>query len=225
MQDSQDNQRRGGEGRKEGRKARRYRRGGGNPAGFNHRPTRRRGSPSAFYPFTPLPPHSEEVSKLLSSAGLSRDGWRGRGGRDPGGWRGVQATGGAMRIGLISNSQTRRNRYISRRLLSIGAPAQLPRDIYPRQAGARDGHGGGMRSYVDERARTRGHLVLEPLQKRSILDSQRFITSSNMAPIPSPSSCPPGALETPFSRSPRPFSQLAEPPFRASPRSRRYASP
>jgi len=30
------------------------------------------------------------------------------------------ATAGAMRIGLISNSQTRRNRYISRRYLSIG---------------------------------------------------------------------------------------------------------
>ena len=72
-----------GEGRKEGRKARRYRRGGGNPAGFNHRPTRRpdrRGPPSASYPSrAPLLPHAEEVSKLLSSAGLPRVGREGRG--------------------------------------------------------------------------------------------------------------------------------------------------
>lgn len=34
-------------------------------------------------------------------------------------------------------------------------------------------------------AARRRPLAFEPLQKRSILDSQRFITSSNMAPISS----------------------------------------
>jgi len=72
-----------GEGRKEGRKARWYQRGGGNPAGFNHRPTRRldrRGSPSAFLSLLwPLLPHAEEVSKLLSSVGVAAGRTRPRG--------------------------------------------------------------------------------------------------------------------------------------------------
>jgi len=130
-----------GEGRKEGRKTRRYRRGGGNPAGFNHRPTRRRdrrGSPSAFYfPSRPLAFVQRRFRSFSPPRGCrGTDEGDGRGRKVPGMARGMRATGGAMRIGLISNSQTRRNRYISRRLLSIGAPAQLPRDIYPRQRGS-----------------------------------------------------------------------------------------
>ena len=49
---------------------------------------------------------------------------------------------------------------------------------------------------------------LEPLQKRSILDSQRFITSSNMAPIPSlflASLCLSLFVPTPFPPSTIPF--------------------
>jgi len=44
-------------------------------------------------------------------------------------------------------------------------------------------------------------VSLEPLQKRSILDSLRFITSSNMAAIPSPflSSCARARASTSFS--------------------------
>lgn len=88
----------------------------GNPAGFNHRPTRRdRRGGSALPPplgggFEASPPRGCQGKK---SGGVKRGGGLNR--------RGARATAGAMRIGLISNSQTRRNRYISRRLLSIGA--------------------------------------------------------------------------------------------------------
>lgn len=156
--------------------------------------------------------------------------------------RGARATAGAMRIGLISNSQTRRNRYISRRLLSIGArlnplAISTPAPGRVRAMAKRDDGRPGerrRRSYVDERgreeegerARARGHLVLEPLQKRSILDSQRFITSSNMAPIPSPFLSSLALLSTPFSHptlppgpSPSPPSPVSLPDDR-----RRYAN-
>lgn len=78
------------------------------------------------------------------------------------------ATAGAMRIELISNSQTRRNRYISRRLLSIASslvspdtPRYLSRrededrrneDEGQRVARVGEGRERVRRSYVDERA-------------------------------------------------------------------------
>lgn len=144
--------------------------------------------------------------------------------------RGARATAGAMRIGLISNSQTRRNRYISRRLLSIGArlnplaistPAPGRVRAMAKRDDGRPGEG-RRRSYVDERGgekereRARGHLVLEPLQKRSILDSQRFITSSNMAPIPSPFLSSLALLSTPFSHPTLPPGPSPSPPPPAS---------
>lgn len=131
---------------------------GNNPAGFNHRPTRGGspgGSPSSA-PTVPLmwrrcrsfsPPQGGAGEKLREH----REPWRDAEGMREG------ATAGAMRIGLISNSQTRRNRYISRRLLSIGDPLAppTPRDIYPNGGGWGQeewGRGRVRRSYVDERA-------------------------------------------------------------------------
>jgi len=123
----------GKEGRKEGRKVTAVARasnegargGEGNPAGFNHRPPRRgssAGSPSA--PQTiPLARTRCRSSSPPQEDERGRERERER--RDAGGMR-EGATAGAMRIGLISNSQTRRNRYISRRHLSIGGPRLAP---------------------------------------------------------------------------------------------------
>lgn len=144
----------GKEGSKEG-KARRYQRGGGNPAGFNHRPTRRRDrrdSPSASYSLAPPPPRSEKVSKLLSSAELPRDG-----------------VGGGRGSGELARGASDR-RYADRAYLELADASQSiylakapldrcpgltpPRYLPPRQRGSGTG-AERMRSYVDERAHTR----------------------------------------------------------------------
>jgi len=127
-------------GRKEGRKARRYRRGGGNPAGFNHRSTRRRGSTSAFYPFAPSPPHSEEVSKLLSSTGLPRDG-RG-GGRGPRGLvRGASDRRYADRA-YLELADASQSIYLAKAPLDR-CPGSTPPRYLPPATGERDEQRGG----------------------------------------------------------------------------------
>lgn len=150
----------GGEGRKEGRKARRYRRGGGNPAGFNHRPTRRRGSPSAFYPLHAPPPSPTPSFGGGFEASLLREAAAGR----------VRGTGREGPRGLARGASDRR-RYADRAYLELADASQSiylakapldrcpgptpPRYLPPaREGGGRGtGHGRGVRSYVDERAR------------------------------------------------------------------------